>query len=446
MITTNHVNYDPHTQDRLLIVGAKWAPVGLVDQVQRRLSNWSVSISDTYLKGIAEVARQPVQAVLVYVEPSQAQLSNAVTGLRDAAGCEAKVVLCCRVPAEPAARQAMTGGADDYLLFPFFGAELEQALGIESDCGEATGDMTIPTTNSIVEPLMHLADLFANLSDSPKSLLNQAAGLVKEALGATGVMLVVDGAMATAGEAVTKPVLSVPLNHGDEAGPMGQIALSARIDGAYTPDDMEALTQYARIIRQVIATASQQRHWQRLAVTDQCSGLPNRRYLYERLDAILLEATTKRFPVTVLLFDVDDFKGYNDKFGHDAGDTVIKIVGELFRKNSRDQDIVTRYGGDEFAVVFWDADGSREAGSSQLQHAHAVLDRFKESLRNVDIPNVTEKGGGKITISGGLATYPWDGNTRVELLKKADDALLAAKRAGKNRVFVIGQSDDKATT
>jgi len=441
MISTNHTNYDPHTRDRLLIVGAQWAPTGLVNQVQRRLSNWSVSISDTYLKGIADVARQPVQAVLVYVEPSQTRLPQAVTGLRDAAGGDVKVVLCCHVPAEPAARQAMAGGADDYLIFPFYGIELEQALGIKPDCEEIVDDVTTPAVTAKAKPLRHVADLFSCLSDSPKTLLNQAASLVKEALGATGVMVVVDGAIATAGETVSKPVLSVPLNDGTESGPMGQIALSTRIDGAFTPDDVESLTQYARIIRDVISIASQQRHWQRLAITDQCSGLPNRRYLYERLDEILLEASTKRFPVTVLLFDVDNFKGYNDTFGHDAGDKVIKVVGELFRRNSRDQDVVTRYGGDEFAVVFWDAEGAREAGSSQLQHAHAVLDRFKESLRNVDIPNVTEKGGGKITISGGLATYPWDGNTRDELLKKADDALLAAKRAGKNRVFVIGQAE-----
>jgi diguanylate cyclase (GGDEF)-like protein len=211
--------------------------------------------------------------------------------------------------------------------------------------------------------------------------------------------------------------------------------VAERCDGPYSPADVDRLTHYAALGGRLLLAASHVRQNRELAETDECSGLPNRRHLLRRLEAILDQAHAERFPVTVLLFDVDDFKTYNDAYGHDAGDEIIRTIGTLFQDNCRDQDVVARYGGDEFAVVFWDPEGPRSSGSSHPGCALDVLDRVKAALQSQPIPG---EGSGRITISGGLATYPWDGDGVDLLIKRADEALLAAKRAGKNRFFLIG--------
>ncbi len=423
--------------DRMVVVAARSAYPRLADDLRRRYSDWKIVGTDNYLSAISEVCRQAPQVVVAGIDPEMGQFSNAVAGLREAAGPQAKLILCCPPEQEPIARRTVPSGADDYVLYPLEESELDAALGF-------TGGIPSPTRaedrgEAVSAPeLAGLATAVAAISRRPSELLDQLVSMVQGALHARGARIAVDGGVAAVGDGAFKPVLTARLSSGDKG--IGSICLSERQEAAYTALDAARLEGYAELIAHVLQAASTQRQWRRLAMTDDCTGLPNRRFLQERMRAILAQSAQERFPVTLLLFDIDNFKSYNDSFGYAAGDEILRLTGDLFRKNCREQDVVTRYGGDEFAVVFWDPEGPRIPGSRQLESALEVLERFREALRSQRLTHLPPQSDASLTISGGLATYPWDGTSLPALLAGADATLRAAKRAGKNRVLSVGQS------
>jgi diguanylate cyclase (GGDEF)-like protein len=187
---------------------------------------------------------------------------------------------------------------------------------------------------------------------------------------------------------------------------------------------------------------------EKLATEDDLTGLKNRRYLWEFAKQIIARAKKDNGRVTVLIFDIDDFKHYNDVYGHAAGDEVLKQASLLIRRCCRRHDMVARLGGDEFAVVFWDdpkcpqqATGS-ERRSFTMDHPGEVIfiaKRFRREIEKTDLRFLGPDGRGVLTISGGLASLNRDGSTTEELFEKADQALLEAKRSGKNRIYLVGQ-------
>ncbi len=228
-------------------------------------------------------------------------------------------------------------------------------------------------------------------------------------------------------EVVPEPAqgrLSVPL--GDGAGWL----TSARAERA------DQLRAHAAWLAGWLRLRDQQAVLADAALKDALTGAWNRRYLDAFLASALRSARDARQFVTVLLFDIDNFKSFNDRHGHDAGDAILREVVELMRSMVRPSDRVCRVGGDEFAVVFHDPQGPRQLGSRHPSTVEDIAQRFQQRVASHSFSRL--QAGTKLTISGGLATFPWDGLHAADLLAHADQLSLASKRAGKNAIVLGG--------
>ncbi len=161
------------------------------------------------------------------------------------------------------------------------------------------------------------------------------------------------------------------------------------------------------------------------AEMDGLTGLLNRRALLNRLGDEIHLAERQSLPLSLLMLDIDHFKNYNDCNGHLEGDEVLKEVGRLFKRAIREDDLAARYGGEEFVILY--------PGASK-----DVAERLAESLRRTveshHFPHGTSQPLGKVTISGGVASFPEDALSAVDLLRIADQSLYEAKAAGRNRI------------
>ncbi len=174
------------------------------------------------------------------------------------------------------------------------------------------------------------------------------------------------------------------------------------------------------------------REYRTMAYRDELTGAWNRRFYLSFMKQVLREAAGSRRAVTVLVFDIDDFKRYNDDFGYDAGDEVLRETVRLLESVIRTGDRVCRIGGDEFVVVFADLEGPREPGSNPPETVEVIAARFQDQVCRMRFPKLGLDAPGTLSISGGLSTFPWDGNDAASLLKHADQLALQSKRKGKN--------------
>lgn len=194
------------------------------------------------------------------------------------------------------------------------------------------------------------------------------------------------------------------------------------------------LAHYADWVARWIVLRDQQSQLRTAAMIDELTGAYNRRYFTRFLAAAMDQARRNRTGVTLMAFDIDDFKVYNDRYGHAAGDDILTEVVRLLKSVIRPTDRVCRTGGDEFVVIFHEPAGPRAPDSKPPTSVFEITKRFQRQICEHHFPKLLEEAPGTLTISGGLATYPWDGRTAEELLERADQLSLESKRQGKNAI------------
>lgn len=157
------------------------------------------------------------------------------------------------------------------------------------------------------------------------------------------------------------------------------------------------------------------------SMTDELTMLYNRRYFDRCLRREMKRAERHQVQVSLLILDLDNFKQINDTFGHSSGDMVMRKVGQILKMLLRQEDYPCRFGGEEFAVILPHTDPGQ---------ALTVAERFRQAIEKEDFDGI------RVTCSGGLASYPDNGNSGSEVFEQADRALYIAKKEGKNRILV----------
>jgi len=217
--------------------------------------------------------------------------------------------------------------------------------------------------------------------------------------------------------------ISYPIAIGERK--IGVLNLTDRADGeVYSDYDVELLDVIMPQLAVLIDRASLKRkagEFEQLSVTDTLTGLLNRRYLEERLTEEFKRSNRHGFSMSFMMIDVDEFKSYNDSFGHTAGDKALQIVGVCLKENLRGADVAARYGGEEFSILL---------PQTNSEEAYTIAERIRERIENTNFTNR------QVTVSIGIASCSSSLNSSKDLILAADKALYKAKRRGKNNVQI----------
>ncbi|HVG22524.1 MAG TPA: GGDEF domain-containing protein [Thermoanaerobaculia bacterium] len=194
-------------------------------------------------------------------------------------------------------------------------------------------------------------------------------------------------------------------------------------DEPFTPRERQILFIFATQVSMLLDTIRARERIVNLAETDDLTGIWNRRHFRRQLPQEIERARTFGVPLSLLFFDIDDFKQINDSFGHVIGDVVLSELCGCVRETLRPTDVIARYGGDEFAVILPHTD---------IGGAQAVAERILKRVRELTIPT-DEEGAIRCSVSIGIAEYRREDVAANDLVRRADERLYASKRSGKNR-------------
>jgi len=261
---------------------------------------------------------------------------------------------------------------------------------------------------------------------SGETLINPNKGIVGWVI-RTGKPLLIKDTLKEAGfekmkgrKAESGTLLSAPLKVKDKL--LGVINVSKSVPNIYTENDKEL---FAAIALQA-AIAIEKAILYRMAITDGLTKLYIHRYFQQRFDEELKRAIRYKKPLSFIMFDIDHFKNFNDTYGHQVGDRVLKTVARIIEKSVRDVDIPARYGGEEFAVILPDQD---------CEMAMTPTERIRKNIQ--DYPFYVEDKRVQITVSLGVSGYPEHSEDKTELIEFADTALYISKESGRNQTSIF---------
>ncbi|UCH82323.1 MAG: GGDEF domain-containing protein [Nitrospiraceae bacterium] len=225
----------------------------------------------------------------------------------------------------------------------------------------------------------------------------------------------------------TKSFISVLIKLQDRVA--GVLNVADKIEGeAFDDNDLKQIQSFISSVSVAIERSllfKKAEHLKKLSITDPLTGIYNRRYLNKRLSEEITRYNRYKHPFSFMMLDMDKFKEYNDTFGHIAGDNLIKALAQRIARSLRTIDIAARFGGDEFVAIF-----PQTPKVDAIQITNRLKEKIDETLReqSLELP---------LSVSMGLATYPDDASSIMELIEKTDQALYLAKKGGGNRVVYL---------
>ena len=226
----------------------------------------------------------------------------------------------------------------------------------------------------------------------------------------------------------TKSFISYPIAIGNRK--FGVLNLADKIGGgAYDANDLSVIALVAPQIALAIERAGWQQRankFQLMSITDPLTGLHNRRYLEARLAEELSRSKRYDYPLSFMMIDIDDFKGYNDRNGHQAGDRALEITAQCLRAALRKVDVASRYGGEEFSILL---------PQTTLQEAGVIADRVRRKITETPFTHGKSQPLGAVTVSIGLSAFSPALDSAEAIVRAADRALYHAKSHGKNRAY-----------
>lgn len=222
---------------------------------------------------------------------------------------------------------------------------------------------------------------------------------------------------------VIKSIVALPLVLQDKI--VGVISIASREINGISNENIKMLSILSSLFAISLQNAKLYEINEMLAITDGLTELYNYRFFQEKLDEEIKRISRYKGNLSVAMFDIDNFKQINDKFGHLQGDMVLKSVAEILKKSFRETDYVARYGGEEFAIILPETD---------TLSALVAVERVRKLIDEYKFPTIDGKKSLKVEISAGVSSYPQYANDKAELLRKVDNSLYKAKKLGKNRV------------